>query len=59
MELIIVDHGEKQEIMKILNVSYPTVRRALRGEAFNKRAQKIREVAIKRGGKVLFAPNEA
>ena len=53
MDIIIVSHGERQEIMKKLNVSYPTIRRALNGETFNARAQKIREMAIKRGGKIL------
>ena len=53
MDIIIVSHGERQEIMKKLNVSYPTIRRALNGESFNARAQKIREMALKRGGKIL------
>ena len=57
MDVIIVDHGERQKLMKILNVSYPTIKKALNGEILNERAQKIREMAIKRGGKIL-TPNE-
>ena len=53
MDVIIVTHGERQKLMQILNVSYPTIKRALNGETFNKRAQLIREIAIKRGGKTL------
>ena len=53
MDIIIVSHGERQEIMKRLNVSYPTVRRALSGKVLNERAQKIREMALRRGGKIM------
>ena len=58
MDVIIVDHGERQKLMQILNVSYPTIKKALNGETFNKRAQKIREIAIKRGGRIL-TPSES
>lgn len=50
MEIIIVNHGEKQELMKIFNVSYNTVRKALKGQTVSKLAFQIRKTAIERGG---------
>ena len=57
MEIIIVSYGERQEIMKKLNVSYPTIRKALNGKASNDLARKIREMALRRGGKVITILN--
>lgn len=48
--IIKVDYSVRKEIMKILNVSYPTIRRALNNETNTEIAKKIRTVAIAKGG---------
>ena len=53
MEIIIVEHGEKQVLMKIHSVSYNTVRKALKGQTSSRKAMQIRETAVKRGGMIL------
>lgn len=53
-EVIVLDYGQHKEIMRLLNVSYPTIRRALSGETMSKKALMIREMAIKLGGKILI-----
>ncbi len=50
MGKILVAVGEKKELMKIFNVSYVSVRRALNGENSTKLTSKIRKAAIERGG---------
>jgi hypothetical protein len=50
---ILIGHGQRLEIMKALNVSYPTVRKSLRCQSDNEIANKIRVVALKKGGQVV------
>ncbi len=52
MEKIIikVDYSVRKEIMKIFDVSYPTIRRALNGTTNTELAKKIRKVALEKGG---------
>lgn len=48
---IMVDHGVKTEIVKTLNVTQVTVRRALSGTyPITAKALKIRKIAIEKGG---------
>lgn len=47
---ILVDHKEKTEIMKILETTLPTIRKALNGNCGSEISIKIRKVAIERGG---------
>lgn len=47
---ILVNHGDKGEIMKIFRCSYPTVRTALNGKVNSVLAVKIRKVALERYG---------
>ncbi len=47
---ILVNHGDKQKIMKIFQCSYPTVRTALNGKVNSSLAHKIRKTAIEYGG---------
>lgn len=46
---ILVELGEKKTIMKLLNVSYPTISSALAGKTRTKKALRIRALALKRG----------
>lgn len=48
--IIKVDYSVRKEIMNILNVSYPTIRRALNNETNTEIAKKIRQVALTKGG---------
>lgn len=47
---ILVAPGEKLAIMRLLNVTYPTIRGALRGTNDTELALRIRQLALKRGG---------
>lgn len=47
---ILVQHGEKKELMRIFDVSHVTVREALSGRLNSKLAIKIRKAAVERGG---------
>ncbi|HLW09750.1 MAG TPA: hypothetical protein VKX35_05075 [Fermentimonas sp.] len=51
--IIKVDYSVRKEIMQILNVSYPTIRRALNNETNTEVAKKIRQVALAKGGTEL------
>jgi DNA-binding FadR family transcriptional regulator len=53
LPVILVDHGEKRELMKLFSVSHVTVREALRGSIATRLAQKIRKVAVERGGLII------
>ncbi len=49
-----ISHGNRAKLMKALNVTYPTVRAALRFESNTVIAEKIRKVAKSEyGGKVF------
>jgi|BioPla2DNA2_1021312.scaffolds.fasta_scaffold10587_10 DeoR/GlpR family transcriptional regulator of sugar metabolism len=48
--IIKVDYSVRKEIMKIFDVSYPTIRRALNGTTNTELAKKIRKVALIKGG---------
>jgi len=54
---ILVDHTEKTEIMKLLNTTLPTVRKALNGKCGTDISIKIRNTAIERGG-VEYIPTK-
>ena len=49
-KVILVQNGEKKKLKELFCVSYPTVRRALRGEADTPLITQIRQAAIERGG---------
>lgn len=50
MNEILVCWGDRQKLMEIFRVSYPTVRAALRGQTNSDLARRIRTAALKRGG---------
>ncbi|MDR1716530.1 MAG: hypothetical protein LBS20_11870 [Prevotella sp.] len=50
MNEIIVKYGVNTVIQKNLNVSFPFIRKALRGKSQKDMAMKIREEALKLGG---------
>lgn len=43
-------HGDRREIAKMLNVSEVTVRNALKGRTQSELSERIRKLAIQRGG---------
>ncbi len=47
---ILVQIGEKGELAKLLQVSYPSVQKALEGRSKSLLSIKIRQTAIERGG---------
>ena len=52
---ILVNNGDRKELRRLLNVSYPTIRMALQYKSKTALAHKIRETAIKRGGIVVVS----
>lgn len=48
---IVVSHGLKKRIMKVMNCTYPTVKKALEFESTTELACRIRKYAIQNGGK--------
>lgn len=50
MSKILVSNGEKGELVRIFNTSYPTVRDALNGKTKSVLSYKIRQAALERGG---------
>ncbi len=48
--IIKVDYSVRKKIMRTLDVSYPTIRRALNGTTNTELAKKIRKVALVNGG---------
>ncbi len=48
--IIKVDYSVRKEIMKLLNVTYPTIRKALNGKTDTELSKRIRETAIAKGG---------
>jgi hypothetical protein len=50
MNEILVPYGVKKEIMEGLGYTYPTIKKALRGESRSKASKKIRQAAINKGG---------
>jgi|AGTN01.1.fsa_nt_gi hypothetical protein len=48
--IIKVEYSVRKEIMKMLNVTYPTIRKALNGETDTELSKKIRKMAIAKGG---------
>ncbi len=57
-KVILVNIGEKKKLKELFGVSYPTVRKALRGEASTPLLIQIREAAIKRGGAEVDRPEK-
>lgn len=55
--VIWVSHGESKQLAAIFQKSYPTIRKALRGEVDNELARRIRTAALRRGGKELAQVN--
>lgn len=55
--VIWVSHGESKQLAAIFKKSYPTIRKALRGEVDNELARRIRTAALRRGGKELTQVN--
>lgn len=47
---ILVDYYEKKELMQLLNVTYPTIRKALNGKCGSEISIRIRNAALERGG---------
>lgn len=54
---ILCDLGERKAIMKLLNVSYPTISSALAGKTRTKKALRIRALALKRGAVEIASQN--
>ena len=54
MRRIIVDYGTRREIMQLLDCTYPTVRTALQFGSDTELAQRIRKVAMEKGGTELI-----
>lgn len=54
--IIKVDHSVRKELMKVLNTTYPTIRKALAGYEGNALAKKIRHVAITQYGGTIYKP---
>ncbi len=50
MNKILVNHGERKELARLLDTSEVTVRKALRGKSKSELAKRIRTLAIERGG---------
>ncbi len=50
MTQILTKHGEKKKLAELFGVSHVTVREALRGNSKSNLAERIRKVAIARGG---------
>lgn len=50
MNKILVKWGEKWQLAKLFDVSYPTVRDALSGKRTSKVGVRIRRAALERGG---------
>lgn len=48
--IIKVDYSVRKEIMKLLNVTYPTIRKALNGKTDTELSKRIRETAMAKGG---------
>jgi hypothetical protein len=48
--IIKVDYAVRKEIMRMLNVTYPTIRKALNGETDTELSKRIRQTAIAKGG---------
>ncbi|MFA7492700.1 MAG: hypothetical protein WCZ43_04190 [Proteiniphilum sp.] len=48
--IIKVDYSVRKEIMKLLNVTYPTIRKALNGKTDTELSKRIREIAMAKGG---------
>ncbi|RNC63589.1 hypothetical protein D7D25_15665 [Proteiniphilum sp. X52] len=47
---ILMKHGERRDIAKMLNVSEVTVRNALKDRTQSELSERIRRLAIQRGG---------
>lgn len=56
--IIKVDYSVRKEIMKLLNVTYPTIRKALNGKTNTELSKRIRETAIAKGGVELKIINK-
>ena len=59
MTKILVDHNQKKELIELLNVTYPTIRKALRGKCASEISIKIREEALKLGGAEVEPTNKS
>jgi|AGTN01.2.fsa_nt_gi hypothetical protein len=50
MREILTKHGERRVIAKLLGVSEVTVRNALKGRTQSELSERIRKIAVQRGG---------
>lgn len=50
---ILLQHGKKRELIRVMHSTYPTVKAALNYECNTKTAEKIRHVAVKEFGGVI------
>lgn len=53
--VIVVSHGLRKQIMETLNVTYPTIRSALKFKSNTLNAQLIRLYALTHGGKMMIS----
>ena len=53
MNEIIVNQGVKNRILKTIKTSYPTIRKALKGEGDSVKCMKIRKIALELGGEEI------
>lgn len=58
MNTIILPHGSIKLIIEKLNVSRPTIRKALRGQCSTELCEKIRKIAIEVGGVEVTNPKK-
>jgi hypothetical protein len=50
MNEIIVPHGLREKLKKLFNSSYPTIRKALKGDSKSLTSLRIRKAALESGG---------
>ena len=50
---ILVEHGDKKRIKETFNVTYPTIKEALRYNSMTPLAEKIRRSALSYGGRLI------
>lgn len=51
---ILLDNGDRKKLLKMFNVTYPTVNSALKFKSKTLLAYKIREAAIQMGGREVI-----
>jgi len=58
MKVILVDHGTRKEIARVLKCTYPTIKKALECKSDTLLSRKIRQAAINRGGRWVESINQ-